>query len=1428
MFAPEALLTAKWVFCISTPCYLVVCQLETKVMEGFHLAVQFALPVLCCTVLFAALPITTARDIYVSSENGTLNSSCWNTGKAQPCLTLSLALDGMKQNNQTTVWIESGNYTLNSSSTDGNTSEWKYVWMYDLAIIGLPSNNSDTLPVLIECETGAGLSFYYSENIRIQGVELRGCGALHKSTSRNFTDTRVFADFQSTLYFLYCKNVVLENINIVESDGIGAVIYSTVGDNFIYNSNFSSNSARDDMYPGGGGLYIEFSYCSPNVDELDDDCRHESNVPPEYVSGATFNIDSCIFQNNTATLLHPNEHTFILPQLSNHLAFGRGGGMSVFFKGDANNNTVFVNNSRLLDNQALWGAGLFVEFQDMSNHNHFIMQSSVIDSNQCESSSSTGGGGARVGYIFFQPTHSHHNSMTFENVMFSENRAYYGGGFSFYVAREPTEPEPTNSLTFVHCLWTSNIARVGSAADLSVWHPVPAGAIPKPCFAHCRFIGNTAQYTSVQGSFVGIGALYVDSIPVQFNESVHFENNTETALASVSTGIYFHRHCSAEFISNRGRNGGAIALMGYAFIEVSEFTSLNFIENTAEIKGGAIYGQSIGEHDLISSRNCFIRYEDISATPYEWNSTFFFSNNIAGSKSNSIYVTSLLSCLWGGAFGSTKSSTSLVFCWNSGTNEKRWDYDNRNCTDEISTSPASFYGTNTHYNDSEKFFMHVIPGKKERLPIGTFDDRNKTVTNETVLFATELTSNFYIDSSSLYISDNQIELHGEPNMNGTLRLETAGPRVISTEVDVKLQPCPPGLIHNNKSGICICGEGYSGLVQCDGVDFSAQIQRGSWMGYWKDDGTIYAGQCPYCALITKDSYMKLSLNFSQDSTQEELLEEKFCGKIQRTGTLCGRCKDDYGPVVNGDYFDCKPCPASRAKYIWVFYLLTEFAPITIFFFIVVIFNVSATSGPANAFVFFAQVLTTVFKLDGDGSIQLDSITKQPSIIKSFYVIPYDIWNLNFFRPILPKFCLSPNISTLQLLSTGYITAFYPLFLVGIFFTFMSLYARGFPPIVCIFRPIHSCFARFRGIWSLQRSVLHALATFILLSYTKFTLVSFILLSATPLLDDKGNTRTHVVYYDGTIEFFTVGHIPYIVVSLLVIGTFVILPPIILSVPSGIHYIQKYSRRDLDECCGRCQLGPRWEQFLNAFHGCYKDGTGGENGDKENQHDFRWFAGLYFVLRLILFLVYAFTPDWFIQYVIQQLVCMCAFAAFMLFRPYKNDFYNKVDSVMFVLLAAISTLTMYNYYLTAIESTLSKWAFSLQCVLILVPLVYIIIYCTYYVYVNFLKNRCPNVGASTCPCFRGFQVNDEDEENQNFIEYAEQSGRLAQRELFDSDSITAAVNRNRRAAEENVTLLQEEERRARSSNSNGSGGYGATGVGSQAKGSGLNDKTGVEN
>ena len=53
-------------------------------------------------------------------------------------------------------------------------------------------------------------------------------------------------------------------------------------------------------------------------------------------------------------------------------------------------------------------------------------------------------------------------------------------------------------------------------------------------------------------------------------------------------------------------------------------------------------------------------------------------------------------------------------------------------------------------------------------------------------------------------------------------------------------------------------------------------------------------------------------------------------------------------------------------------MLTEFLPIIFFSFIVVFFKVSATG---NAFVFFAQVITTAFSLTGGGTIQITDISK---------------------------------------------------------------------------------------------------------------------------------------------------------------------------------------------------------------------------------------------------------------------------------------------------------------------------------------------------------------------------------------------------------------------------------------------------------------------
>ena len=111
-------------------------------------------------------------------------------------------------------------------------------------------------------------------------------------------------------------------------------------------------------------------------------------------------------------------------------------------------------------------------------------------------------------------------------------------------------------------------------------------------------------------------------------------------------------------------------------------------------------------------------------------------------------------------------------------------------------------------------------------------------------------------------------------------------------------------------------------------------------------------------------------------------------------------------------------------------------------------------------------------------------------------------------------------------------------------------------------------------------------------------------------------------------------------------------------------------------------------------------------------DCRYFAGLYFLLRTVIFTAYIYTSSWFEQYVVQQLVCTIGILLFSIIRPYKKDFYNNVDASILGILALINALSMENMYNTAIDLPLSNWAFALQYILIFCPLLYMICYVIY--------------------------------------------------------------------------------------------------------------------
>ena len=205
------------------------------------------------------------------------------------------------------------------------------------------------------------------------------------------------------------------------------------------------------------------------------------------------------------------------------------------------------------------------------------------------------------------------------------------------------------------------------------------------------------------------------------------------------------------------------------------------------------------------------------------------------------------------------------------------------------------------------------------------------------------------------------------------------------------------------------------------------------------------------------------------------------------------------------------------------------------------------------------------------------------------------------------------------------------------------------------------------------------------------------------------------------------------------------------------------------------------QFMTAFYACYKDGTENPSGQTDNNYqDYRWFAGMYFIFRLMIFATYAFTPDWFMQYMILQLVCTGGLLAFSILRPYKNDWYNRLDATMFAILSAINSLSMYNYFLAILDTSPSVLIFSIQYFLVMCPLAYMVIFVVCYLCIKYHRRviKWFEQKWPSCKCFAG----DNDAENEDFLEYTENSEHLRDIQEYTID-IVEPRNRRRSIQEE---------------------------------------------
>ena len=198
--------------------------------------------------------------------------------------------------------------------------------------------------------------------------------------------------------------------------------------------------------------------------------------------------------------------------------------------------------------------------------------------------------------------------------------------------------------------------------------------------------------------------------------------------------------------------------------------------------------------------------------------------------------------------------------------------------------------------------------------------------------------------------------------------------------------------------------------------------------------------------------------------------------------------------------------------------------------------------------------------------------------------------------------------------------------------------------------------------------MNTFATFVLLSVTKFTIVSVNILSYANLRDVSGTLVAKNPFYKAGVMYFSAKHLPYAVLAIVVL-LFCFVLPLFLLFLSPMRSFQ----RCLRSCCCSFRCVHFVNTFLEVFQGHFKDRV-------SHHRDYRFVAGLQFLLRSCILVNYSL-----VNY--PELVCSISIVIFVLwsvgclmFKPYKRELHNVLEAILSTYYVFANLLVMYFYVL----------------------------------------------------------------------------------------------------------------------------------------------------
>ena len=1200
--------------------------------------------------------------ICIDGVQGNDSTACLLSGCQFPCKTLNYAF-------QTSLFQKDVMYKLSVGIHYLNTSV-EFNSRQNIAIVGGGTSHNDTNIVCTNTE--GGLKFNRSYFLLFEHFSITNCSfdTGVSQVNSNWYSNRAALLFYECHIFPANTTITINDVRISYSRNATAlVLLDTNSLIAVTNSVFDQN---------GRGVNVHMS----------NSFKLWQNIQ--------YNFMNCSIKNNSVLTKQHDKSNRVscIPLNKVGHTYSYGGGMSVTLQ---NNGTLFginlqIFNTQFLGNKARCGGGLFMVIQHNSVNNIIQLRGCLFENNACpylhSNKSASFGGGLRLEHLNSDST-SGQNIISVQDCLFKNNSAFSGGGLSICPLAHTDTLLDFLKIQIENTQFVINTGNVGAAVQVSLIAIRVQTKPPNFLISNSTFFNNSILVKNHSAYQIGVGTVYTNQVPIKFHGRLLFLGNHGTALAAAGTYLLFN-DCNAEFTNNSGLKGGAISLLGAADMVASDFTKMTFTHNHAKIYGGAIYVVYIEQENLIDYFNCFARPTKPFKHLHQWTANFVFIDNSAEMSGSSIFTTSSDPC---------EVNSGNILC------SARWNYFQKgravHCKKEISTEPG-------YVQRMDSTTIKTIPGKIASLNLSILDDFQHELNKQTV-FAAHIqyadTTNISINDEFRYVADQKIVINGVSGSRSHLHLHTIGNRAWHLHIPVELLDCPPGFIlkfHKRKSAShckCYKNHTYRGALECDPEEFESYLSSGYWMGYRTESENntqqdLVVSSCPpgFCEYDEGYNTQK------KIRVTDRASRNKLC--LNREGVLCGKCIDGYGPAVNCDSYSCVVCQEESIGKKIAIYVFTVYAPLLILFSLMIFFGVRLTTGHFNAFIFYSQVMSSTFDIDADGRVNLKTFSRaHHKVLQRAYKVPYGLFNLEFVENFLDPFCISTHLNALDVIQLDYLVALTPLAMIVIV-------------LVC-FKLSHCCNRvaptqvtnKAKSFWAKHKCgehLLDAFAAFVLLSYTKFGLTSAYIIKSSCVYNATGDVvKPDLVQFAGQYNMAdSVYLVRYFFPACLVL-IINALPPL---------FLLGYPVIWLEKCLMRFQR--LWKYYpvdkvhilLDTFQSCFKDNR-------------RFFAGLYFMFRYAINIVYIVAADWYEKFMVQQIVCTVLVLLIAIGWPYKKNYLNYIDLLTFGNLAIINALSFYVYYRLHNESQIAytsepRYSFALQYVLVFLPLFYVIVYCAW--------------------------------------------------------------------------------------------------------------------